>query len=343
MSHLHDLTMTSSEPVFNKTRWGDISKLTHDNYDEWKDDMIPILSAMKAYAIITEEDPESQPLDFDHDDNYDDWKAKEAETVSMIRLSCSSEVQHIVKCIRNPHEMWNTLETSLDTTGSYNGRQDILHQFRACRPKEDEPLKAYFTKLSNYRIQLGHTNDAVTDRDFRTQIFTSLPSQYVIILMVLKHRRPLPTPEEAMHDLLEEETTASLTKELGDAFTGATLFSQRGGYRRRGRGGRGGRGGRRGCGGHSGHGGSSGTGDSHESECTYCKIVSHTTDACRKRKRAQEGGNNGGNDDRICFQCGLPGHVKVDCVSYKRIKEWWKVKKATATADLATTGDCDPF
>jgi hypothetical protein len=25
---------------------------------------------------------------------------------------------------------------------------------------------------------------------------------------------------------------------------------------------------------------------------------------------------------RICLQCGLPGHVKVDCISYKCIKEW---------------------
>jgi len=25
------------------------------------------------------------------------------------------------------------------------------------------------------------------------------------------------------------------------------------------------------------------------------------------------------------------------------MKEWWKVKKATATAALAMTGDCDPF
>jgi len=188
--------MTSSEPAFNKTRWGDIPKLTHDNYDEWKDDMTLILSATKAYAIVTGEDPEPQPLDFDHDDNYDDWKAKEAEAASMIRLSCSSEVRRIIKGIRNPHEMWNTLETSLDTAGLYIGRQDILHQFRACRPKEDESLKVYFTKLSNYRIQLDHsTDDAVTDQDFRTQIFTSLPSQYAMILMVLMHRRPLPTPE----------------------------------------------------------------------------------------------------------------------------------------------------
>jgi hypothetical protein len=127
-----------------------------------------ILSAMKGFTLVTGEDPEPQPLDFDHDDNYDDWKPKEAEAASMIRLSCASEVRRIVKGIPNPHQMWNTLETSLDTAGSYIGRQDIIHQFRDCQPKEDEPLKAYFTKLSNCRIQLDHTNDAVTNRDLRT-------------------------------------------------------------------------------------------------------------------------------------------------------------------------------
>jgi hypothetical protein len=51
--------MPSSEPTtFNKTRWGDIPKLTNDNYDEWKDDMILILSSMRAYAIVTGEDHE---------------------------------------------------------------------------------------------------------------------------------------------------------------------------------------------------------------------------------------------------------------------------------------------
>jgi len=64
--------MTSSKAAFNKTRWGDIPKLTHTNYDKWKDDMILILPAMRAYAIITGEDPELQPLDFDHNNNYDD-------------------------------------------------------------------------------------------------------------------------------------------------------------------------------------------------------------------------------------------------------------------------------
>jgi len=49
--------------------------------------------------------------------------------------------------------------------------------------------------------------------------------------MVLKHRRPLPTPEEAMHDLLEEETITGLIKQLGDESMAAALLAQSGGYR----------------------------------------------------------------------------------------------------------------
>jgi len=328
--------MSSSEPAFNKTRWADIPKVTHTNYNKWKDDVILDLSAMGAYAIVPRDDPELQPLDFDHDDNYDDWNTKAAEDESMIRLLCSPKVRLIVRGMKTPHEMWNTLETSLDTAGSYISRQDILRQFCACRPKVEEPLIAYSTKFSNYHTQLDHTDDGITDRDFHTEIFTSLPSQYAMTLIVLKHRRPLPTAEEAMHDLLEEETTTGLTNQLRDASTRATPLSHHGGCRGRGRG-------RSGCGepgGRGGIGGCDGSRHSLKSKCTYSKIDSHTTDACRKRKRAQEGGND---DERNCFPWGLPGHVKVDCVPYRRIKEWWKVKKATATTALATTRECNPF
>jgi len=235
--------------------------------------------------------------------------------------------------------MWNVLEINLVTAGSYFGREDILCQLRAGRPKDDDPLKANFTNLSNYRLQLDHTDNTISDHNFRTQLFTSLPSKYAVILMVLKHRKPLPTPEEAVHDLLEEKTTASHTKELRDASRWAVLLSQRGSYPGCGHGGCGGPNGPSGRG---GHGGSGGAGDRHESKCIYCQMDSHTPDACREHIRTQEGGNNG-SDERICFQCRLPGSVKDAWVSYQRFKEWWRVMKATATAALAMTGDCDPF
>jgi len=159
---------------------------------------------MRTYAMVIEDDPEPQPIDFDQDGNYDEWMAKEAEASSMIRLSSSTEVRHLVKGMRNCHAMWNTPQTNLDTARSYIGRQDILRQLHACRPKEDKPIKAYFTKLSNCHIELDHTDHAIIDQDSCTQLLTSLWSQYAMILMITKHRRPLPTPEQAMHDLLEE-------------------------------------------------------------------------------------------------------------------------------------------
>jgi hypothetical protein len=83
------------------------------------------------------------------------------------------------------------------------------------------------------------------------QIFASLPSQYAMILMVLQHRRPLPTPKATMHDLLEEEPTGSLSTKLEDKSIEAAIFFQHGGYHRCEDGGGGVRGGR---GGRSGHG-----------------------------------------------------------------------------------------
>jgi len=92
-------SIASSEPALNQTRLGDIPKLTDANCNKWKDSMILILSARRAYAMVTGEDPELQRLEFDLDDNYDDWKAKESEATSIITLSCSPEVWHSMQGI----------------------------------------------------------------------------------------------------------------------------------------------------------------------------------------------------------------------------------------------------
>ena len=142
--------------------------------------------------------------------------------------------------------------------------------------------------------------------------------------MVLTHRRLLPSTEQAIHDRLDSKPTASLTNKLRDAFTRVAQHSEIGGYNHQGPGRVGG-----------GTRGRSGPGDSHKSKCGYCNIESHTTDPCQKRKRAQAEQHN---DEHICFERRLAGCIKVDWVSYKRIKPWWRVKKATAA--LTTTREC---
>jgi len=125
-----------------------------------------------------------------------------------------------------------------------------------------------------------------------------------------------------------ERTT--LTKEIGDASTGAALYS-RGGNRGRGR---------------RSDGRRSGRGNGRQKQkCTYCKMDNHTTEACGKRKRTENDNgdtNTSRNDERTCYHCGLTGHFKTDCIHFKRARDQRnKVNKGTASASLATAGDRD--
>lgn len=137
--------------------------------------------------------------------------------------------------------------------------------------------------------------------------------------MVLKYQRLLPTPEDTMHDLVEEDTTAILAKELGDVSPRKAYLSWCDGNHGRGRcesHGHSGQGER------SGHGGSNVTGVSHESKCTYCNIVSHTTNICRKQKRTNEGGNNGGMRSIFASSLGSQSMSKLiaSSTTYKTVE-----------------------
>jgi hypothetical protein len=144
-------------------------------------------------------------------------------------------------------------------------------------------------------------------------------------IKIFERQIPAPTPQQVMDAIREDEEKAALVTEIGDATIGSALYSQRG------------RGGRRRYGRQKKH------------RCTYCKMDNHTTEACGKRKHAQQKNSEnaaGRRDERTCYHCGLPGHLKAKCIHYLRAKEQrGKVTKgsATATASLATAGDCDPF
>jgi hypothetical protein len=109
--------MSSSEPAINMTRRGENSNHTPTNHNKWKHDKTLIPLAFRAYIIITAADHEPQPFDFDPNDNYDDWKATEAEAASEIRLLYSPEVRRIMKGMITPLKYilhWKPAWTPLD-------------------------------------------------------------------------------------------------------------------------------------------------------------------------------------------------------------------------------------
>ena len=176
----------------------------------------------------------------------------------------------------------------------------------------------------------------------KTHIFTTLSNSYETTILILEQRIPAPMAQQCMDAICKYAERTTLTKEIRDASTGAALYSRGGNC------GRGGQGG--------GRGGGRGNGR-QKHKCTYCKMHNHTTEACGKRKHAENdtntastntggtttgGTNTSRNDERTCYHCGLSGHFKSDCIHFKRARDQRnKVNKGTASASLATAGDRD--
>ncbi|KAF8246043.1 hypothetical protein K440DRAFT_645406 [Wilcoxina mikolae CBS 423.85] len=220
-------TPTSNLPNYNKTQWGNIPLLTHLNYDSWVETMILVLEAMGAYNIVTGEEPEPQALDID----YTNWKAREAQATTSILLSCSLDVRTYLKGVRSPQMMWHTLQERLDNTTTIIGRTTLLRKFHATRPLKDQPLQDYFNKLQDFRHQLARSIEAISNDELHTHIYTTIPEQYTIMVKIIQCQTPIPTVDEVMDALKEDEGTTAITKEIGDTTTGTALYTQRGSYR----------------------------------------------------------------------------------------------------------------
>jgi hypothetical protein len=154
---------------------------------------------------------------------------------------------------------------------------------------------------------------------------------------------------EAIDALRRDEQAAGLKKEIGDEATGSALFSHgryRGAYRGYGR-----------YRGRGNYGGNKDCNDDKGYTCTDCKLNNHTTETCGILKRL----NSRSRDDKICYYCGKPGHIRPECRTRrngfearnkvnKRNKDSKSDSRATlseATASLAehgiAAGDRDLF
>jgi len=328
-----------------KTDHGNVPKLTEENYPVWKQKIHGVLSTKKAYNIVT--GVELLPVG-----NgvtllllQESWHDRANKALAQIHLGCCEELLPLINDIDDPVEMWEALWDRLDNALMKLSRTQVLRKFTASRPSPDETVTKYITKLIAFRKKLIGTTENITDDAMKTHIFTTLSNSYETTIQILEQRIPAPTAQQCMDVIREYAKRTTLNKEIGDVSTGAALYTRGG---NRGRGGRGG-----------GLGGGRGNG-CQKHKCTYCKMDNHTTEACGKRKQAENDTNTGGtntggtntggtntggtntsrNDERTCFHCGLSGNFKSDCIHFKRARDQ-RNKLNKGTASLATAGDRD--
>jgi hypothetical protein len=102
----------------------------------------------------------------------------------------------------------------------------VLWKFTASRPSQDETVTQYFTKLIAFRKKLIGTTENITDDAMKTHIITTLSKSYETIIQILEQRIPAPTTQQCMDAIREYAKRTTQTNDIGDASTGAALYSR---------------------------------------------------------------------------------------------------------------------
>jgi hypothetical protein len=288
---------------------GTIELLESTNYATWKRQCGRVLKGIKAWQIVLgEEQPPNNPVGFGaaavaEQAVYSDYTTRRDQASAIISGSCCNEVQIQIEEIDDPAEMWTTIARKMDATSTVVGRMTLLRKFHALRPVAGESINAYFSRLMEVKNQLVGTAEAISDAEFKIHVFTTLPTMFDVIVIILQARADATLQE--VHDALKEHEQNQAMIVKPDAVSDA-LYTQQGGRggNQRGRGGRGAYQGR----------GNKGK-ERSQKWCNSCKNGTHNTIDCwhdeKNNKRPQEHAN-------ACYHCGEEGHTRNDCPARRK-------------------------
>jgi len=84
--------------------------------------------------------------------------------------------------------MWTAIARKMDATSTVVRRMTLFRKFHALRPVAEEPIGTYFTHLMEVKNQIAGTSQAISDAAFKNHIFTSLPTMFDVIVIILQAR-----------------------------------------------------------------------------------------------------------------------------------------------------------
>jgi hypothetical protein len=233
-------------------------------------------------------------------------------------MTCEELIKLPIMNLRDLSNMWTTLQCRLNDDSHQTTRTAILRNFQAARYNSRNGLARvdpYFAEVENYQHQLTGSAEQITEEGLKTHIFSTLMGHFYTTLCIMQRQRnPEPSAKQVMDSSWEEAKTTEVNKELGDLSVGSVLISHQTGFRGRGyyRGNNGNRDGRNDV-------------KLPEFWCTHCRMNNYTTENCAilKPQSTYTGKSGSGDfskntDDKLCFHCRKPGHIKSECRTCQR-------------------------
>jgi len=218
-----------------KTDYGNIPKLTENNYPIWQEKVPRVLMGADAYYIVTSEEPALEGKTANSRTRQHNWHTQRNDAPAIIYMEYSDEILPHIRNTTDLAEMKDILSDHFDNTRSKLGRTQILRKFHASRPTKDKKMNTYYTPLIDYHNQLSGSAEEISEDGFVTHRFTHTEGichndQHLRATSPASHF----TTHHGCHSIGRRE--GGPVTEITDASTGAALYSQREAYRGRGRG-----------------------------------------------------------------------------------------------------------
>jgi hypothetical protein len=197
--HLPNLLLTKhfSNETF-RTNYGNVLKLTKENYTVWRQKIRRVLISKNAYNIVT--DLELLPVC----DGValrllkESWHYRANKALAQIHLGCGDEFLPHIDDIDDAVEMCEPLRDRLVNASMKLGRIQVQRKFTASRPSPEETVTQFFTKQIALCKKLIGTTENVTDDAMKTHIFTHLSNSYQTTIQILEQRIPAPKAQQCM-------------------------------------------------------------------------------------------------------------------------------------------------
>ncbi|XP_038705337.1 uncharacterized protein LOC120001138 [Tripterygium wilfordii] len=189
------------------------------NYIPWAQAMTSFLKGRRLWRYITVDITKPKPKDKEPADpeKLEEWDSKNHQIITWIRNTCTHSISLQFGRFSTAQSLWAFLEQRY-TTSDLAHQYQLLTTLHQIKQKPSQSINNFLSELYFIWDQLASSEPMFTDLESATKFTAYRDQQHLVLFLMalldefehvrasLIHRNPLPTLDQAVTELLSEET-----------------------------------------------------------------------------------------------------------------------------------------
>lgn len=174
----------------------DSNKLDNTNYESWKTEMRSLLRINELWDYVS-------GMVIRNEENHVAWREKDEKALDLIILNIKKNQYIHIKNAETSHQAWNSLENLYESQAPMRQYTLLAELFR--KRKGTETMAEYIQDYANKVERMEKAGVVLPQNVYILMLLLSLPADYESFCVAIQSRDRLPTYEELIVKLLDEE------------------------------------------------------------------------------------------------------------------------------------------